>query len=277
MKFSITVLSSILAICSVTIANPTDPSSTMSAEASTSTASSSGASDGGSGSPESPSTDEFKEYCGRFDATELSLIEEIAKSRIKSMKAFKLLESQRFDADIQEGLIVREKEKLESMSQVPSRKLSSAKTDYEYNRQRCEGSRYYATDYVWKLLDRTEENNELATKLTSHSSFGVSLNDYYSSPKSVYGYRDCLKLVTLLQLKMGHHPEYVVMQRVLHVACGHICVVHSRKYITIFYQWWLYLCTKHRIPHKYPHTIHVNRVHISTIKVPLQKSHITNI
>ncbi|OAJ45459.1 hypothetical protein BDEG_28599 [Batrachochytrium dendrobatidis JEL423] len=172
MKFSITVLSSILAICSVTIANPTDPSSTMSAEASTSTASSSGASDGGSGSPESPSTDEFKEYCGRFDATELS---------------------QRFDADIQEGLIVREKEKLESMSQVPSRKLSSAKTDYEYNRQRCEGSRYYATDYVWKLLDRTEENNELATKLTSHSSFGVSLNDYYSSPKSVYGYRDCLK------------------------------------------------------------------------------------
>ncbi|KAK5666934.1 hypothetical protein QVD99_006156 [Batrachochytrium dendrobatidis] len=42
MKLSIAVLSSILAVCSVTIANPVDPSSTMSAEASTPTASSSG-------------------------------------------------------------------------------------------------------------------------------------------------------------------------------------------------------------------------------------------
>ncbi|KAK6092256.1 hypothetical protein MT418_007491 [Batrachochytrium dendrobatidis] len=41
MKLSISVLSSILAVCSVTIANPIDPSSTMSAAASTPTASSS--------------------------------------------------------------------------------------------------------------------------------------------------------------------------------------------------------------------------------------------
>ncbi|OAJ43876.1 hypothetical protein BDEG_27189 [Batrachochytrium dendrobatidis JEL423] len=165
----------------------------MSAEASTPTASTSATPAGGSDSPKSPSIDEFKKYCGRFDATELSSIEEIAKSRIKSMKAFKLLESQRFDADIQERLLAKEKEKLESMSQVPSRKLSSAKTDYEYNRQICEGSRYYANDYFWKLLDRTEKNKELATKLTSHSSFGVSLDDDYSLPKSVYGYMDCLE------------------------------------------------------------------------------------
>ncbi|EGF77591.1 hypothetical protein BATDEDRAFT_27413 [Batrachochytrium dendrobatidis JAM81] len=39
MKLSITILSSILAVCSVTVANPVDPSSTMSAEASASTAS----------------------------------------------------------------------------------------------------------------------------------------------------------------------------------------------------------------------------------------------
>ncbi|EGF79914.1 hypothetical protein BATDEDRAFT_25420 [Batrachochytrium dendrobatidis JAM81] len=39
MKLSITILSSILAVCSVTVANPVDPSSTMSAEASVSTAS----------------------------------------------------------------------------------------------------------------------------------------------------------------------------------------------------------------------------------------------
>ncbi|KAJ8329341.1 hypothetical protein O5D80_002474 [Batrachochytrium dendrobatidis] len=193
MKFSIAVLSSILAVCSVTIANPTDPSSTVSAEASTSTASSSATSAGGSDSPKSPSTYKFKKYCGQFDATEVSLIEEIAKSRIKSMKAFKLLESQRFDADIQEGLIVRKKEKLNSMSQVPSRKLSSAKANYKEFRQICEKFRYNANDYFWKLLDRTEENNELTTKLTSHSSFGVSLDDDYSLPKSVYGYKDCLE------------------------------------------------------------------------------------
>ncbi|KAJ8330026.1 hypothetical protein O5D80_001604 [Batrachochytrium dendrobatidis] len=193
MKLSIAVLSSILAVCSVTIANPTDPSSTMSAEASTSTASSSATPADGSDYPVFPTKDGLKKYCSPFDDIEVPSIEEIAKSRIKSMKAFKLLESQRFDADIQERLIVRKKEKLESMSQIPSRKLSSAKANYKEFRQICEKFRYNANDYVWKLLDRTEENNELATKLTSHSSFGVSLDDDYSLPKSVYGYMDCLK------------------------------------------------------------------------------------
>ncbi|KAJ8323607.1 hypothetical protein O5D80_007499 [Batrachochytrium dendrobatidis] len=131
MKLSIAVLSSILAVCSVTIANPVNPSSTMSAEASTPTASSSATPVGGSDSPKSLSLYKFKKYCGQLDATEVSLMEEIAKARLKSTKVFRLLEDGRLEADIQEGLGIRKKEKLNSMSQVPSRKLSSAKANYE--------------------------------------------------------------------------------------------------------------------------------------------------
>ncbi|EGF80829.1 hypothetical protein BATDEDRAFT_24762 [Batrachochytrium dendrobatidis JAM81] len=193
MKLSITVLSSILAVCSVTIANPVDPSSTMSAEASTPTASSSGASADGSDSPKSPSLYKFKKYCGQLDATEVSLIEEIAKARVKSTKVFRLLEDRRFELAIREGLGVRKKEKLNSMSQVPSRKLSSAKANYEEFRQICEGTKYTMHDYASKLSHKRKEIRKLTKKLTSHSSFGVSPDDDYSPPKSLYGYQDCLK------------------------------------------------------------------------------------
>ncbi|EGF81979.1 hypothetical protein BATDEDRAFT_87325 [Batrachochytrium dendrobatidis JAM81] len=193
MKLSIAVLSSILAICSVTIANPVDPSSTMSAAASTPTASSSGASADGSDSPESLSLYKFKKYCGQLDATEVSLIEKIAKARLKSTKVFRLLESQYFGAAIQEGLFVREKEKLNSMSQVPSRKLSSAKAKHVESRQTCDRASCNAYDYASKLLHKKKKIKKLTKKLTSHSSFGIRPSDDYTPPKSLYGYQDCFK------------------------------------------------------------------------------------
>ncbi|KAJ8322648.1 hypothetical protein O5D80_008615 [Batrachochytrium dendrobatidis] len=179
--------------CSVTIANPVNPSSTMSAEASTPTASTNATPVGGSDSPKSPSLYKFKKYCGQLNATEVSLIEEIAKARLKSTKVFRLLESQYFGAAIQEGLFVREKEKLNSMSQVPSRKLSSVKANHEEVRQTCDRTSCNAYYYASKLLHKKKKIRKLTRKLTSHSSFGVSPDDDYSAPKSVYVYESCLK------------------------------------------------------------------------------------
>ncbi|KAJ8322646.1 hypothetical protein O5D80_002478 [Batrachochytrium dendrobatidis] len=192
MKLSITVLSTILAVCSVTIANPVDPSSTMSAAASTPTASSSGASADGSDSPKSLSLYKFKKYCGQLDATEVSLIEEIAKARLKSTKVFRLLEDGRFEAAIQKGLFVKEKEKIDSMSQVPSRKLSSIKANHEEVRQYCDRASCNAYYYASKLSHKRKEIRKLTKKLTSHSSFGIS-PDGGETPKSVYVYESCLK------------------------------------------------------------------------------------
>ncbi|KAJ8323988.1 hypothetical protein O5D80_007209 [Batrachochytrium dendrobatidis] len=193
MKFSIAVLSSILAVCSVTIANPVDPSSTMSAEASTSTASSSITSTGEVLRALSPSTNVLGGYCDRLDTTELSLMEEIAKARVKSVKAFKLLEDRRFELVIQTGLLTKEREDLENMIQAPSRKLSSAQDNYEESRQRCIRLQYTVEDYVSRLSDRTEESKELAKKLTSYSSFGVTPDGDDGQPKSFYVYQDCFK------------------------------------------------------------------------------------
>ncbi|OAJ41061.1 hypothetical protein BDEG_24712 [Batrachochytrium dendrobatidis JEL423] len=112
MKLSIAVLSSILAVCSVTVANPVDPSSTMSAEASTytmsaeastSTASTSGASAGGS--DYSSSYDEFEKYCYSFSLDQAMLIKRLAKAEAQFPKLSKKTNDKRHQHAAQKKVV----------------------------------------------------------------------------------------------------------------------------------------------------------------------------
>ncbi|KAK5671123.1 hypothetical protein QVD99_002883 [Batrachochytrium dendrobatidis] len=122
MKFSIAVLSSILAVCSVTIANPTDPSSTVSAEASTSTASSSapGYSD------LYVIYNEILEYCYPLDLGGIVMIETLAKTEVEFGKAKKLFEEKHGECKAQKTLVRELEQKYASLHEAPDQESKTA-------------------------------------------------------------------------------------------------------------------------------------------------------
>ncbi|EGF81080.1 hypothetical protein BATDEDRAFT_24750 [Batrachochytrium dendrobatidis JAM81] len=114
MKFSIAVLSSILAICSVTIANPVDPSSTMSSAASTPTASTSATStDGPTSSVFSPNN----AGCDSFDQEGIDLIEAYANIKMVLDTEHKKSDQKESDAGEYTKLIDKKMKKLELLEQ----------------------------------------------------------------------------------------------------------------------------------------------------------------
>ncbi|KAJ8328608.1 hypothetical protein O5D80_003189 [Batrachochytrium dendrobatidis] len=116
MKLSITLLSSILAVCSVTIANPVDPSSTMSAEVSTPTASTSATSTGESTSITAPGPyDQYLAECSPIGEDGILLIQQYADAKRKYDEANRMVRRKRSKIHKEEKKILGLKEELDSM------------------------------------------------------------------------------------------------------------------------------------------------------------------
>ncbi|EGF81351.1 hypothetical protein BATDEDRAFT_24242 [Batrachochytrium dendrobatidis JAM81] len=114
MKFSIAVLSSIIAVCSVTIANPVDPSSTMSSATSTPTASTSATSTGG---PTSSVFSSNNAGCDSFDQEGIDLIKAYANIKMVLDNEHKKYSQKESDIEEYTKLINKKMKKLELLEQ----------------------------------------------------------------------------------------------------------------------------------------------------------------
>ncbi|KAK5668647.1 hypothetical protein QVD99_004440 [Batrachochytrium dendrobatidis] len=190
MKLSIAVLSSILAVCSVTIANPVDPSSTMSAEASTPTASSSGASADESDSPEFPTKDGLKKYCSPFGTTQASLIEEIAKTRARIDKMLERLEGVRHNTSIQRRVVLEAVQKVESLEQTPSQLLDNAKEESDLHQKKLRELEQDLEERVRRASDLIKEEDNFKETLMQNL-LDRSLMASNSLLRAVPGYSKC--------------------------------------------------------------------------------------
>ncbi|KAJ8326085.1 hypothetical protein O5D80_005446 [Batrachochytrium dendrobatidis] len=190
MKLSIAVLSSILAVCSVTIAGPVYPSSATNAGASTSKASTSGASADESDSPEFPTKDGLKKYCSPFGTTQASLIEEIAKTRVRIDKMLKRLEGVRHNTSIQRRVVLEAVQKVESLKKTPGQLLDNAEDEYNLHQKKLEELEGHLEERLKIAWTKIEEEKELK-KMLVHNLSSRSLMRSDSSLGRVPGYSQC--------------------------------------------------------------------------------------
>ncbi|EGF76145.1 hypothetical protein BATDEDRAFT_28780, partial [Batrachochytrium dendrobatidis JAM81] len=176
MKLSITILSSILAVCSVTTASPVYPSSTMSAEASTLTASPSANPAGGDVYPVFPSAYNLEKYCDPFDTTEASLIKEIAKAHVGIDVMSTQLEGLHYQYDFQKGVIIKVEQQLETLRQTPGQELGAAEARLKMQYEVLDGLKNELKELVKKASDIIKKEESLEKKLTEHLSPGSSAN-----------------------------------------------------------------------------------------------------
>ncbi|KAJ8325064.1 hypothetical protein O5D80_006404 [Batrachochytrium dendrobatidis] len=191
MKLSITILSSILAVCSVTTASPVYPSSTMSAEASTLTASPSANPAGGDVYPVFPSAYNLEKYCDPFDTTEASLIKEIAKAHVGIDVMSTQLEGLHYQYDFQKGVIIKVEQQLETLRQTPGQELGAAEARLKMQYEVLDGLKNELKELVKKASDIIKKEEGLQKKLTEHLSPGSSANGGILKLKTVSGYKKC--------------------------------------------------------------------------------------
>ncbi|OAJ42057.1 hypothetical protein BDEG_25561 [Batrachochytrium dendrobatidis JEL423] len=193
MKLSITVLSSVLAVCSVTIANPVDPSSTMSAEVSTSTASPSATPADGSDYPVFPSPDDgLERYCGPFNSDEIAAIQKIAKTRAKIDKMFSKLYNLRLEINAQKKVITEAEQRLNTLLQTPDQESNIAEAELEKHRSVLEELRAELQKLIDKVKSLTKKNKnskELFIKNLPHESSTDDENSLQS--KTIFAYDKC--------------------------------------------------------------------------------------
>ncbi|KAJ8328596.1 hypothetical protein O5D80_003177 [Batrachochytrium dendrobatidis] len=132
MKFSIAVLSSILAICSVTIANPVDPNSTISTEVSTSTASTSATSADGPNYSSSPSSyNGFEKHCHSFNPDEIVFIEKAATIKADTQKIYRKHSNKNDELVAQKKVVDEMKQQLEILRQTLGQESAITKLEAE--------------------------------------------------------------------------------------------------------------------------------------------------
>ncbi|KAJ8328689.1 hypothetical protein O5D80_002673 [Batrachochytrium dendrobatidis] len=190
MKLSIAVLSSILAVFSVTIANPVDPSSTMSAAASTSTASSSATPADESDYPVFPTKDGLKKYCSPFDDIEVPLITGIAKSRVRLDKMLERLEGIRHKVNVQRKVTFEAEQKVESLEQTPSQLLDNAKEKSDLHQKKLRELEKRLEERVRIASDLIKEEDNFKKTLMQNL-LDRSLMASNSLLRAVPGYSKC--------------------------------------------------------------------------------------
>ncbi|KAJ8329224.1 hypothetical protein O5D80_002571 [Batrachochytrium dendrobatidis] len=117
MKLAITVLSSILAVCSITVANPILTTATTSTESSTSTDIPSSTTS--AESTPTPIFDPKEVNCDPFSSNEVVMIQTYARDRMFAKKVGKELNEKESEAIAQRNLIVRLKRRLEDLKSKP--------------------------------------------------------------------------------------------------------------------------------------------------------------
>ncbi|OAJ41548.1 hypothetical protein BDEG_25125 [Batrachochytrium dendrobatidis JEL423] len=157
MKFSIAVLSSILAVCSVTTAGPVYPSSATNAEASTST--------DGSDYPVFPTKDGLKKYCSPFDDIEVPLITGIAKSQARLDKMLERLEGVRHKVNVQRKVTFEAEQKVESLEQTPSQLLDNAKEESDLHQKKLRELEQDLEERVRRASDLIKEEDNFKETL----------------------------------------------------------------------------------------------------------------
>ncbi|EGF75923.1 hypothetical protein BATDEDRAFT_92381 [Batrachochytrium dendrobatidis JAM81] len=182
MKLSIAVLSSILAVCSVTTAGPVYPSSATNAGASTSA--------GGSDSPEFPTEDGLMKYCSPFGTTQVSLIEEIAKTRARIEKMVDRFEGIRHNTSIQRKVVLETVQKFESLKQTPGQLLDNAEAEYNLHQKKLEKLEEDLEDRVRIAWSRIHQEKELKKTLI-HNLATRTLMASDSLLGTVPGYTQC--------------------------------------------------------------------------------------
>ncbi|KAJ8328503.1 hypothetical protein O5D80_003853 [Batrachochytrium dendrobatidis] len=191
MKFSIAVLSSIIAVCSVTIANPVDPSSTMSAEISTPTASTSGGSASGPDSPEFPTPEGLEEYCYPFDDAEVSYINEAAKTHARIEKMFEKLEGLTLKVGVQKGLIQALERQAETQGQASSSWLDTTQFNLETEREALAKLKDEYDERKERAAALIEQNRDAKSKLKQYMDQDPGVNGDPASPKTTSAYDKC--------------------------------------------------------------------------------------
>ncbi|KAK5666945.1 hypothetical protein QVD99_006167 [Batrachochytrium dendrobatidis] len=181
MKFSIAVLSSILAVCSVTIANPVDPSSTMSAEVSTPTASTSGGSA------------DLEKYCGPFDIAEVSLIDKIAELQVKINENFEKSSSKRHERDLQKKLLEEMEKQFEILSQTPDDGLDTVEFELETEREALEKLEKELQKLSDEAMVLIEENMDYKKTLRKYLGLVPSGEGDVPELGDYPGYTECYK------------------------------------------------------------------------------------
>ncbi|KAJ8326413.1 hypothetical protein O5D80_005164 [Batrachochytrium dendrobatidis] len=217
MKLSIAVLSSILAVCSVTVANPVDPSSTMSAEASTSTtsteastytmsaeastptASTSGASAGGSDYSSSPSSyDEFEKYCYSFSLDQAMLIKRLAKAEAQFPGLSKKTNDKRHQHAAQKKVVDELQDTLDGLYGamhlgLEISELAELEAELLKQRKILEKIEEELSVCSINFANKIDEGNYLQKKLKKQPLIGSSsiAGDGFLDLRSVSGYNDC--------------------------------------------------------------------------------------
>ncbi|EGF82569.1 hypothetical protein BATDEDRAFT_23170 [Batrachochytrium dendrobatidis JAM81] len=189
MKLSITVLSSILAICSVTTASPVNPNLTMGAGADASTASPSAAQTRGPNYASLSGPYDLKKYCGPFDATEVSLISDIAENQARIKKMFSKFDNLRRQVFAQKMMIMKIGQKNEALYQASRGEFGSAETRLEIHRGALSQLKNKLKKLREKSLDMTEKDKTWKKRLTRHL-FGSQENDGIPL-ETVFGYDEC--------------------------------------------------------------------------------------
>ncbi|EGF78813.1 hypothetical protein BATDEDRAFT_26141 [Batrachochytrium dendrobatidis JAM81] len=185
MKLSIALLSSILAVCSVTTASPVYPSSATSSETSTPA--------DGSDSPEYPTSADLKEYCGPFDDVEVSYIKDSGKTHAKIEKMFKKLELVSYYISFEKGLTTELQQKVETMKQTSDNGLSAAEAELKMHSGilvKLEAEKQERIDKGMSLVD---EDELLMGQLKQYMGLDPSTNGDPTSPKTTSAYEKCHK------------------------------------------------------------------------------------
>ncbi|EGF80615.1 hypothetical protein BATDEDRAFT_24376 [Batrachochytrium dendrobatidis JAM81] len=182
MKFSIAVLSSILAVCSVTTAGPVYPSSATNAEASTST--------DGSDYPVFPTKDGLKKYCSPFDDIEVPLITGIAKSQARLDKMLERLEGVRHKVNVQRKVTFEAEQKVESLEQTPSQLLDNAKEESDLHQKKLRELEQDLEERVRRASDLIKEEDNFKETLMQNL-LDRSLMASNSLLRAVPGYSKC--------------------------------------------------------------------------------------
>ncbi|KAK5672308.1 hypothetical protein QVD99_001412 [Batrachochytrium dendrobatidis] len=211
MKLSITILSSILAVCSVTVANPVDPSSTMNAEASASTTSTEAStytmsaevstptastSGGSTGEPDYSNFPEpynkLGRYCYPLGLHQMMLIEITARNyaRVKKVSGgIKLLIDK---IDLQKKLIEELKQQAETQGQASSGWLDTAKSELETQQKVLDGFEESMKNLFEKIEDLTKKYKDSEKELKQHLGLDPSVDDEDDLQlESIPGYEEC--------------------------------------------------------------------------------------
>ncbi|KAK6091381.1 hypothetical protein MT418_008106 [Batrachochytrium dendrobatidis] len=204
MKFSITLLSSILAVCSVTIANPVDSSSTTSTEASTSSASPSATK---TAEPTSVPDSLYGDYsgCHLIDSEGVVLVKILVEYSKTADILKQEMEEKRIEIEIQRQKVKKQRKEFDALESEAeeSNDAESYGPKIAELELGIEGSREILRKLRKQYWDLDEEFDGLKERLTefqmkilkyfldSDGSTTLTINDF-PRLESVPGFTECL-------------------------------------------------------------------------------------